>query len=238
MLAARLRQKARKMTEHLQVKFASSEIDADTGVFKGYGAVFGNIDSHSDVIMPGAFKKSLEAWEKRGKYPAMKLMHGYTFFADELPVGKWTKMAEDANGLYVEGKISGLDTDLGKRVYGLMKDGVLDGLSIGYRPTKSRSGSGDVKRYLDEIDLREVSIVDEPSNDMARVKAVKSKFNPREIEDALRDAGLSRADSVKAVAVFKSALRDEGEDPRDEDEEKQEAGLSELTTFIKSLTHQ
>ncbi len=31
--------------------------------------------------------------------------------------------------------------------------------------------------------------------------SVKSEFNPREIEDALREAGLSRADSVKAVAV-------------------------------------
>lgn len=222
-------------TEHLQVKFAASEIDAETGVFKGYGAVFGNIDSHGDVIMPGSFKKSLETWEKRGKYPAMKLMHGYTFFADELPIGKWTKMAEDERGLYVEGKISGLDTDLGKRVYGLMKDGVLDGLSIGYRPTKSRAGSGDVMRYLDEIDLREVSIVDEPSNDKSRVTAVKSRFNPREIEEALRDAGLSRADSVKAVAVFKTSLRDEGDNPRDEEEQKQTAQLSELAALIKSL---
>lgn len=221
--------------EHLQVKFAASEIDAVTGEFKGYGAIFGNIDSHGDVIIPGAFKKSLESWEKRGKYPAMKLMHGFTFFADELPIGKWTKMTEDASGLYVEGRISGLDTDLGKRVYGLMKDEVLDGLSIGYRPTKSRAGVGDVKRFLDEVDLREVSIVDEPSNDLARVKAVKSKFNPREIEEILRDAGLSRADSVKAVAIFKNALRDEGDIPRDEDDDDQKAQLSELATFIKSL---
>lgn len=221
--------------EHLQVKFAASEIDAVTGEFKGYGAVFGNIDSHGDVIAPGAFKKSLESWEKRGKYPAMKLMHGMTFFADELPIGKWTKMTEDGSGLYVEGKISGLDTDLGKRVYGLMKDEVLDGLSIGYRPTKSRAGVGDVKRFLDEIDLREVSIVDEPSNDKSRVTAVKNKFNPREIEEILRDAGLSRADSVKAVAIFKNALRDEGDIPRDEDEDHQKAQLSQLVTFIKSL---
>ena len=46
--------------EHLQVKFAPSEIDSVTGEFKGYGAVFGNIDSHGDVIMPGAFKHHTE----------------------------------------------------------------------------------------------------------------------------------------------------------------------------------
>lgn len=224
--------------EHLQVKFAASEINAETGEFKGYGAIFGNIDSHGDVITPGAFKASLESWQKRGRYPSMKLMHGAVGLSvtDDLPIGKWTKMAEDESGLYVEGRLSGLDTDLGKRVYGLMRDEILDGLSIGYRPKKARPGKGDVKRYLDEVDLREVSIVDEPSNDLARVKAVKSSFNPREIEDALRDAGLSRADSVKAVSVFKNALRDEVGDPRDEDEEeKSDAELTSLAERIKAL---
>lgn len=226
-------------TEHLQIKFAASEIDAVTGEFKGYGAIFGNIDSHGDVISPGAFKDTLAEWEKRGRLPAMKLMHGSAgnlFTGDDLPIGKWTKMVEDASGLYVEGKLSGLDTDLGRRVYGLMKDEILDGLSIGYRPKKARPGKGDVKRYLDAIDLREVSIVDEPSNDLSRVKAVKSEFNPRELEDALREAGLSRADSVKAVSVFKNALRDEGFGHRDDDEEaKSEAGLTKLAERIKAL---
>ncbi|MNF08423.1 hypothetical protein D3C80_2088470 [compost metagenome] len=79
-----------------------------------------------------------------------------------------------------------------------------------------------------------------PANTKARVLSVKSEFNPREFEDGLRDAGLSRADSVKAVAIFKSMLlRDEAEDtdPRDEDDTatKSEAELTKLAERIKAL---
>nr|WP_314095185.1 HK97 family phage prohead protease [uncultured Shinella sp.] len=79
--------------EHLQVKFAPSEIDSVTGEFKGYGAVFGNIDSHGDVIMPGAFAETLAEWASKGRLPAMKLMHGSAiniFTGDDIPIGKWT----------------------------------------------------------------------------------------------------------------------------------------------------
>lgn len=231
-------------TEHIQVKFAPSEIDSVTGEFKGYGAVFGNIDSHGDVIMPGAFAETLAEWASKGRLPAMKLMHGSAiniFTGDDIPIGKWTSMKEDSRGLYVEGKISGLDTDYGRRIHALMKDGVLDGLSIGYRPKKASAGKNGAKRQLDSVLLREVSLVDEPSNDKSRVTSVKNEFNPRIMEDGLRDAGLSRADSVKAVAVFKSLLlRDEAEpndDLRDEEEAaiKSEAELTTLAERIKAL---
>ncbi|UOK71704.1 HK97 family phage prohead protease [Ancylobacter polymorphus] len=234
----------------LEVKFAASDVDGTTGEFKGYGAVFGNVDSHGDIIAPGAFAASLAEWSKKGRLPAMKLMHGSggnPFTGDDLPIGKWTKMAEDDRGLYVEGKLSGLDTDRGKTIHALMKDGVLDGLSIGYRATKAKSGAGEAKRVLEAVKLFEISLVDDPSNDRSRVTGFKS-FNPRDIEDALRDAGLSRTDSVKAVAVFKSALRDEAETdttPRDEDEtagegaaevKQQDECLVLLAERIKALT--
>ncbi|MFA1621673.1 hypothetical protein ACDY96_02280 [Rhizobium mongolense] len=46
------------------------------------------------------------------------------------------------------------------------------GLSIGFRPKRTRTGSGGVSRYLLEVDLRELSIVDEPSNDLARIASL------------------------------------------------------------------
>jgi phage head maturation protease len=54
-----------------------------------------------------------------------------------------------------------------------MKGGALDGLSIGYNVKKSSPGRGTTKRWLEVINLREISIVDEPSNDLARVTTVK-----------------------------------------------------------------
>lgn len=208
--------------DRFEVKFAADEIDAKTGEFAGYGAVFGNIDSHGDVIVPGAFSESLSDWSTRGRLPSMKLMHGTTmnpFSGDDLPIGKWSLMREDARGLYVEGKLSGLDTDHGRRIYGLMKDGVLDGLSIGYRAKRATRGTGanQPKRQLESVALLEVSLVDDPSNDRARVSAVKSAADIktiREFEDFLRDVGKFSHAAAKAIAAggFKAA------EPRDEDD--------------------
>lgn len=218
--------------ERIEVKFAADAIDAVTGEFKGYGAVFGNVDSHGDIIEPGAFKQSLSEWKSKGRLPAMKLMHGAALnpFADDLPVGKWTVMAEDTRGLYVEGKLSGLDTDLGRRIHGLMKDGALDGLSIGYNVKQFVPGVGDdVRRRLEHVNLREVSLVDEPSNERARVTAVKAASEIktiREFEQFLRDVGGYSNTAAKAIASggFKAT-----DDPRDEDAE------AELLVLAKKI---
>lgn len=207
--------------DRIEVKFAEGAVDATTGEFKGYGAVFGNTDSHGDVILPGAFAESLGEWSARGRLPSMKLMHGSAgnpFTGDDLPIGVWKVMREDARGLYVEGKLSGLDTDHGRRIHGLMKDGALDGLSIGYRVKAADRGIGpnQPKRTIKSAGLFEVSLVGEPSNARARVTDLKAAEikTIRDFEDFLRDEGGFSNYAAKAIAAggFKAA------DPRDEDE--------------------
>jgi HK97 family phage prohead protease len=179
------------------------------GAFTGYGAVFGNVDSHKDVIERGAFSTSLSRWRARGKWPAMRLMHGDNganpFRFDDLPVGRWTEMREDARGLWVSGQLVGFqETEIGRRLYALMSSpgGLLDGLSIGFRAVRSRPGSGAVKRYLEEIDLRELSLVTDPSNDNARVAPLSQA---EAAADRLRDA---LAAAVAAEAKPKQADSD------------------------------
>lgn len=218
--------------ERLEFKFSVDDLDAKTGEFSGYGAVFGNVDSHGDVIAPGAFKNSLADWTSRGSLPTMKLMHGSSvnpFTGSDLPIGKWKSMNEDAKGLFVRGKLSGLDTDRGRFNYALMQDDALNALSIGYKTLRFQRGSGSpVKRQLDELKLLEVSLLPEGSNPAAVVTDIKSHLLSlgseewRELEAILRTKELSRSDSVKAVAGLKEWLRrDAGANdgsPRDEDE--------------------
>lgn len=206
----------------MEVKFASDK----TGVFSGYGAIFGNVDSYGDVIEKGAFKETLRAWEDKGKYPPMLLQHGGGMFGgtadDLLPVGKWTSMEENSKGLKVEGELFALNTERGQYLYEGLKAGALDGLSIGYRVKKFTQGTkpNEPRRKLEQIDLMELSIVTFPANDKSRVGSVKSDFDARELEAMLREATLSRSDAVKAVATFRKWLqRDAGEpatSPRDE----------------------
>lgn len=206
----------------IECKFAPDK----TGVFSGYGAVFGNIDAGGDLIERGAFKQTLREWEDKGKFPPMLLQHGGGMFGggadDMLPVGKWTSMEENAKGLKVEGELFALSTERGQYIYEGLKAGALDGLSIGYRTKKFTNGTkpNEPRRKIEALELVELSIVTFPMNDKARVGAVKSEFNPRELEASLRDADLSRSDAVKAVAVFRKWLQREAvapiTSPRDE----------------------
>ncbi|QIO42887.1 HK97 family phage prohead protease [Rhizobium leguminosarum bv. trifolii] len=211
--------------------------------FSGYGAVFGNVDSGDDVILKGAFAETLATAKKTGIWPAMLSQHG-VYGSQMTPIGVWTEMKEDNIGLYVEGKLA--NTERGREAYELLKmkpRPAISGLSIGFRAKEwlLRSAPDEPRRTLKSVDLLEVSLVTFPMNGKARITSVKSEFNPREIEDGLREAGLSRADSVKAVAVFKSILlRDEAEPdtaPRDEDvtAKKSDAELTKLAARIKAL---
>lgn len=157
-----------------EAKFAAGPAE---GVFSGYGAMFGNIDSHGDVIEPGAFADSLGERKASGRNVPMHLMHR-VFGGDGLPVGVWTAVEEDAKGLRVEGKISGMNTDRGRHLFELVKDGGLAGLSIGF---KVRQGgavygtkAGQPKRTLRKLDLKEISLVDDPSNALTRVNEIKA----------------------------------------------------------------
>jgi len=188
--------------ERLEFKFAPEALDAKTGHFAGYGAIFGNVDSHGDVIEAGAFADSLREWADRGNLPAMKMMHGSVanpFTGSDLPVGKWQSMKEDSKGLYVEGKLSGMETDRGRFHYALMEDGALSGLSIGFKPRKAVRGTGNIKRRLQSVGLAEISLVPEGSNDLARITDLKAKLIEGELpdlpefEDFLREAGFSKS---------------------------------------------
>lgn len=231
--------------EHLFVGLgeikAISDDSASEMTFSGYGAVFGNVDSYGDVIAKGAFESTLAEAKTSGVWPVMLSQHGGMFGDDSTPIGIYTEMREDDHGLWVEGKLA--NTPRGKEAYELLKmkpRPAYNGLSIGFRTKEATLGTkpDEPRRTIKKVDLLEVSLVTFPANDKARVLSVKNEFNPREIEDSLRDAGLSRADSVKAVAVFKSILRRDGalpeSDPCDEEAEAK-ARDAELVTLAERI---
>ena len=204
--------------ERIEVKFAEADVKS-TGEFAGYGAVFGNVDAYGDVIQEGAFKATLSDWGQGGKLPPMLLQHGGMGLTDgdQMPIGKWTKMSEDSRGLYAEGKLINLDTERGKTVYGALKEGVLDGLSIGYRAKEFalRSKPDEPRRTLKVVDLVELSVVTFPANGKARISAVKSAAeidNIRDFEQFLRDVGGFSNAQAKFIAASGFKASDHRED--------------------------
>lgn len=199
-----------------EFKFQPAGADAAMGAFEGYGAAFGNIDSYGDVIERGAFAQTLADWAGEGKHPPMLLQHGGGFLGgaeDLVPVGVWDQMREDDRGLYVKGRLIALDTDRGRSVYAAMREGALDGLSIGYIPREFRPGKSPngPERILSRVDLMEVSIVTFPANGNARVEAVKQQdgeYTVRAYERSLRDAGFTREQAKVIAKGFRLTRRE------------------------------
>ena len=138
----------------------------EDGTFSGYASLFGVEDSGRDIVMPGAFTKSLRT------RPAakIKMLRGHS--ADE-PIGVWESIVEDAKGLKVKGRLI-LGTVKGRETYELLKAGALDGLSIGYRTIKEKMDRVKGVRLLEQVDLFEVSLVTWPMLPSAVVGRVKS----------------------------------------------------------------
>jgi len=203
----------------------AAEIKAvdDSGVIEGYGSVFGNLDSYSDIVAPGAFAKSLEEAKASGRMPAMLWQHN----PDE-PIGVWTEMREDDRGLFVKGKLA--ETQRGKEARELIKLGALTGLSIGYTTRTYQVDRENDSRVLTDVQLWEVSPVTFPANSEARITGVKADAisSPKDFERFLRDAGFSRreAKQITAHGFGDSDLRDAEPDATVDDDVT--AALQEL----------
>lgn len=195
----------------IEVKFAPDS-DAATMEFSGYGAVFGNIDAYGDVIAPGAFGAYLaDVGAGKQSWPLMLSQHGAMGLTSEdmTPIGVWTDLAEDGNGLRVQGRLA--DTPRGREMYQLMKmtpRPAVSGLSIGYiaKEATPRTRLEEPRRTLKRIDLVEISVVSRPANALARVASVKSieeLSTIREVEEYMRERGLTKAEAVALISRIK-----------------------------------
>ena len=165
--------------------------------FSGYGSTFGNIDRTRDIVVKGAFRKSLDRHKKEGTLPSLLLHHDM-----KRPIGVWSRMEEDEAGLFVEGRLTKGVRDADE-AYNLLKDGALHSMSIGYRVIREEYDRKSDANLLQEIALHEVSLVTIPANAHAIVGSVKDyEGNPdvRELERILRDAGLSRRESKAFIS--------------------------------------
>ena len=139
----------------------------ESGRFAGYASVFGTVDDGGDIVMPGAFTKTLTA---RGR-ANIRLLFQHD---PKDPVGVWARIAEDGFGLWVEGRlVPGVPrADALRR---LIESRAIDGLSIGFRTVRATREPGSGHRRLHQIDLWEVSIVTFPMMDGARIAPIPRK---------------------------------------------------------------
>lgn len=150
------------------INFLSPSSPTTKGIFSGYASFFEVIDQKRDQIAKGAFTKTLKAWKILGKKPKMLWQH-----EPKEPIGLWTSLQQDEKGLYVEGRLA-LGLPRANEAYILLKEGILDGLSIGFRTIESVYDQEHKTRVLLDIDLLEISLVTFGANSKATVHHIKA----------------------------------------------------------------
>lgn len=168
MEASRARPRAPEAKRAPEIKRAPLALAnvSDAGIFEGYASVFGIIDLGRDRVERGAFRETLQRRPLRN----IKMLWQHDA---KIPIGSWLDIAEDERGLRVRGRLN-LAVAKAREVLALMRDGAVDGLSIGFHTRKSYKDPRTGIRNLTAIDLTEISVVTFPMLPQARVSHVKA----------------------------------------------------------------
>jgi HK97 family phage prohead protease len=188
-------------------------------------------DGRKFFYKPEGFMQWAKEFADSGRPLPMYVNHN----ADAIPVGEWTSIEMDDEGMNASGRLY-LNTTMGADLYNVMKESpnMFGGVSVGayaeeYQWVKEDGeamtmGSDDPYEdgyfQITKGGLRETSVVMHPNNMMANIKKLEY-FRPdgsadlKVLEEALRDAGLSKQMSVAAASVFKTVIeqRDAVEKP-------------------------
>lgn len=168
----------------LPFQIETKRLDGDQWLVEGYASTYDR-DLGDDVIVPGAFAKSLT----NGRPVRFLYQHDH-----RQVLGKALELKEDERGLY--GRFAISKTALGGDVRTLLKDGCLDSFSIGYIPKEAETDKKEGVRRLKEVELLEVSVVSMPMNPAALVTAVKELDGSaiaQAVADYVRGAEAKRA---------------------------------------------
>ncbi len=205
----------------------------DGGIIEGYASVFNGIDSYNDTIESTAFDSVI----KSGQQPLM--FYGHKSW--EIPIGTWLSMEVDSVGLKVRGQLN-LEIRQAKDVYSALKFGSLNGLSIGFVISDDdiEIDENEVRHIKSMQELLEISIVNFPADNNARISDVKSEdidviTDLRSAETFLRDLGMSKRNALHLISAIKSVVVSDLQQAEEKRKQEQELKQSQLDTILKRI---
>jgi HK97 family phage prohead protease len=179
-------------------------------------------DGRKFFYTPEGFMDWAKEFAEIGRPLPMYVNHN----ADAIPVGEWYSIEMDDEGMHASGRLY-LNTTAGNDLYQVMKESpnMFGGVSVGAYAEEYQWVNKDGEAMDMDVDepheagyfqitkggLRETSVVMYPNNMKAEIKKLEY-FRPdgsadlKVLEEALRDAGLSKQMSVAAASVFKTVI--------------------------------
>lgn len=205
----------------------------EEGQFVAYASVFDVKDSYGDVVVRGAFKRTLDEWSS--KDAPIPLLFGHRMDDPDFNIGHITEAVEDDHGLKVTGELD-LESPKAAQTYRLLKGKRIEQLSYAYAVMDGGPAKKDGDDYFElrDLDLFEVSIVPVGANRETEVLAVKATAEAM-IERAKNEGSLDAEfiDSLRSAqeaigAVIKAASVDDQEKASGSTEAKSETSDEEL----------
>lgn len=144
-------------------------VDGETGTFEALVSVFGNKDSYGDVVMPGAFAKTLAEWESKGD--PIPVYWSHRMDDPDYNIGHVLEAKETDAGLLVKAQ---LDLGGGKadQVHRLLKGRRVTQFSFAYDVVADKKV--DDVTELHEVKLYEVGPTPIGANQETELLAVKA----------------------------------------------------------------
>jgi len=154
-------------------------VDAKKGIVSGYFSAFGMVDSDGDIMMPGAFKRSINDWGPDGKGRIKHLLN----HNPSQPLGKITSLKEDSYGLLYTSQIG--THQLGKDFIKMVESGLIGEHSIGFRTLQEQKS--DMGNELRDVMLFEgSSLTAWGANENTPLVGMKSLKSIEKMQDEIR----------------------------------------------------
>lgn len=193
-----------------ELRFTAPTQDGAPYTFEGYAVKWETVNSHGERFEKGAFADVIAS----GKQVHMYYNHGYMDWfsgANARRIGKWVELLEDDTGFLVKGELTP-NLSLASDVGAMLQHGTVDGLSIAFYEPNPMDVMQDAtgSRVIRRIDLYEISVVDEPSDQTARItpttEAINAVRNADDANNLLINMGLSRVDADLLLARLDDVL--------------------------------
>jgi len=161
---------ARAFASDLQIRGDGRTIIGLAVPFSTPTEIRDQLGTYQEQILRGAFKRTIA---ERGP-GRVKFLVSHDHAA--LPIGRTVSLKEEPQGLVAEFRVA--QTPRGDEALQLVKEGALDGLSIGFRSVRDSWSSDGSQRTILEAALLEVSLVSIPAYSDAVVTAVRAQTTP------------------------------------------------------------
>lgn len=136
------------------VVFDLRSVSEDGSTFSGYAVDWQSVNSYKEQFQPGCFAETLGTFKDGRSIP---VCYEHDRFE---PIGKYVEAREDERGLFVTAELFTAEdqyNDKAKRTACYLREGIVSGLSIGFRPVEEAYDSEAGQWNIYKAKLYEVS---------------------------------------------------------------------------------